>query len=446
MGMFDFLKKQQGKYSLNWIISQNTWMFPENNGNDYIDKGYKELPNIYSIISLITQKSSIVPFEIYKIKNKGKYQKYKSLMQLAKTTKDFANIVRYKAEAFDKVENSDLENLLLTPNGQQSTQELFESLDGYKLLTGNAYLFGLTPGIGLNANKPKELYSIPSPMVSIISISVFEGIKAYKFSFINEEILADEVAHFKYWNPITGDASLNDIFYGQSPLQACRMLMGKYKDADITQGSMFKNQGPAGILAGENGSDLTETQALAIKDKFKQIYQGANKAGEIIVTPAKLSWQQIGLSPVDLNIIEGKADMLSELCNAYHVPIGLFSAKNSTENNMIESRKMLITDAVIPLVEGRKAVLNRWLASKFGNEFLIEFDYTVFNEIQEDLSKLAETANKMYWTTPNEKRALTNYDQDPDPLMDKKYFPSGLTLLEDLNGNLDTIDETLLNQ
>ncbi len=446
MGMFDFFKKQlQSKYSLNWVISQNSWMFPENTGNDYINLGYQSLPNVYAIISLITQKTSIVPFEVYKIKNKGKYLKYKSLMQLAKTTKDFANIVRYKNEAFDRVEDTDIEKLLLTPNSQQSTQELFESIDGYKLLTGNSYLFGITPGIGLNAKKPIELYSIPSPMVSIIPISVFEGVKGYKFSFINEEIPSDEVAHFKYWNPITGDASLNDIFYGQSPLQACRMLMGKYKDADISQGSMFKNQGPAGILAGENGSDLTTEQAMSIKDKFKQVYQGANKAGEIIVTPAKLSWQQIGLSPVDLNIIEGKQDMLSELCNAYHLPIGLFSSKNSTENNMIESRKMMITDAVIPLVEARKQVLNRWLSSKFGNEYIIEFDYTVFNEIQEDLSKLAETSSKMYWTTPNEKRAYTNYDQHPDPLMDKLYFPQGLVLLEDLNGNLDNIDENLLD-
>jgi len=446
MGLLDYFRKAQGKYSLNWIISQNSWIFPENNGSIYINEGYKNLPNVYSIISLITQKSSLVPFEVYKIKNKGKYQKYKSLMQLAKTTSDFANIVKYKNEAFDKVENTEIEKLLLTPNNQQSTQELFESLDGYKLLTGNAYLFGITPGLGLNATKPKELYSIPSPMVSIIPISVFEGVKGYKFTFIAEKIPASEIAHFKYWNPIVTDAALNDIFYGQSPLQACRMLMGKYKDADITQGSMFKNQGPAGILAGENGTDLTETQALSIKDKFKQVYQGATKAGEIIVTPAKLTWQQIGLSPVDLNIIEGKADMLSELCNAYHVPIGLFSAKNSTENNMIESRKMLITDAVIPLVESRKGVLNRWLQAKFGSEYLVEFDYTVFNEIQEDLQKMATTANTMYWTTPNEKRAMTNYDQSTDPLMDKLYFPSGLTLLEDLNGGLTDIDETLLNE
>jgi hypothetical protein len=138
--------------------------------------------------------------------------------------------------------------------------------------------------------------------------------------------------------------------------------------------------------------------------------------------------------------------MLSELCNAYHVPIGLFSAKNSTENNMIESRKMLITDAVIPLVESRKGVLNRWLQAKFGSEYLVEFDYTVFNEIQEDLQKMATAAASMYWIHPNEKRAMTGYDQDPNPLMNKMYFPSGLTLLEDLNGGLTDIDETLLNE
>jgi len=444
MGILNFLKRKQGKYSLNWIISQNNWIFPNDSGDTYIEKGYKELPNVYSIISLITQKSSIVPFEIYKVKNKASYNKYKSLLKLAKSTKDFANLIKYKNDSFDLVENTELEDLLLKPNNLQSTTEFFESLDGYKLLTGNAYAFGLTPDIGVNAKKPKEIYSIPSPMVSIIPKSIFEGVDGYKFTFLNNDIPADAVGHFKFWNPLTSNSQLNEMFYGQSPLQSCRMALGRYKDADISQGAMFKNQGPAGILTGEGNSDLQESQALSIKDKFKQIYQGVNKMGDIMITPAKLSWQQIGLSPVDLNVIEGKEEILGEICNAYHVPIGLFTKVNSTENNMIESRKMMITDAVIPLVEARKGVLNRWLAPKFGDDLVIEFDYTVFTEIQEDLNMLADTMSKMYWLNPNEKRAATGYDQDPNPLMNKLYFPSGLTTLEDLNMEVPDINENLL--
>src|SRR5690606_22732350 len=158
----------------------------------------------------------------------------------------------------------------------------------------------------------------------------------------------------KNWNPIVSTKSPANKCWGQSPLMACRRLLGRYRDADDTQGFMFKNQGPGGLLSGETDSELNEGPAQAIQDRSRQQHMGTHNANDIIVTPAKLSWTSTGLSPVDLNITEGKHEMLGELCNAYHVPIGMFSDKNSTENNMVEGRKALITDAVIPLVEGRK--------------------------------------------------------------------------------------------
>lgn len=444
MNLFKRLGQKLFGVALQYVFMPGQWLWPDDNKDVYIKQGYKELPNLYSIISLIVQKSSIVPFEVYSIKDRRKFSQYNAKIKMAQTTKDYADALKLRKAAMDKVENTELERLLYNPNQVDTIQEVFEQLDGYKLLTGNSYLWGWTPGVGNNAKKPIELHVPPATMVSIITGDLQNKVKEYKFNFLTNSVDAEDVAHFKNWNPLTSAEGIERGLYGMSPLVSCRRLMQKYRDADISQGTMFKNMGPAGILAGEKGADVQEAQAIAIKDRWKQLYSGVNNAGDIVVTSASLKWQQIGFSPVDMNTIEAKEEILGELCNVYHVPIGMFTKVNSTENNMKESRKMMITDAVIPLVESRKNILNKWLAPKFGDNLIIEFDYTVFSEIAAELEMQVNTAKDMWWITGNEKRGMTGYDDFPGDDMDKIYIPGNLVPIDQLNSLPMSLDPALL--
>src|SRR5690606_2831307 len=228
--------------------------------------------------------------------------------------------------------------------------------------------------------------------------------------YLDRALPGSDIYHFKYWNPISSYSMTSQQFWGISPLKSCERLLGRYKDADITQGFQFKNMGPAGMISGGStnpDTNLTEEQAVAVQDRFDQQHQGTYKAGSILVTPSNLKWTAFGLSPVDLNILASKEDMSIELSNVFHYPIALLSSKNSTENNMIEARKALITDCIIPLDESIKWELQKAMLPKFGDQYVIEFDYTIFSEMQEDLNKLAETYARMDWITDNEKRAGT---------------------------------------
>lgn len=441
-----FVKKPKEKAisnfgNINWQFVNGQFVIDEDRSTTYIDKGYKSLPNLYGIISLITSKSSIVPHETFKITNQSKFRKYKAQMKSASTTRDYAKAMVTKAQAMEKVEGTELDQLLTNPNLYQSIEEFYESVDGYLLLTGNAYMWGLGA-----TKKPKELHSLIAPCVTIkTGKSWIDPVQAYTLSYMGDPIPAEEIGHIKYWNPVSTYVRPEDLLYGLSPLKSCRTLLGKYVEADIAQGSMFKNMGVVGILSNNNDPDVKEEDLLRLRDRWKQMYGGSSKAGDIAITSANVKWQQMGLSAVDLNIIQGKEEILGELCNVYHVPISMFTKVNSTENNMIQGRKMFITDAVIPLVERRKNVINRWLAPKFGDNLVVEYDYTCFSEMNEDLDKLTDAAVKSYWITGNEKRVLTNYDRSDDPNMDKYLIPSGMMLLDDLNAETEQINEEELD-
>lgn len=445
MGLLDlnFKKAQTKAFTANSTFKYvgGNWITPNNHGDTYINLGYKTLPNLYGIISLITQKSSIVPFEVYKVKNKSAALKYKAAIKMAKKPHEYKSALKYKEQAFELIENTDLEKLLLKPNGNQSIESLFEQLDGYLLLTGNGFLLSDTPGIGKNAKRATELSVPPSTMVDIISNNL--EVTGYKINYLSENVDPERMGHVKYFNPVGGQELPQNMMLGMAPLMACRNLIKKYENADIAQGSMFLNMGPSGLLNGEDGQ-LTQEQATAVQDTFNQNKTGPSKAGKITITPARLHWTQIGISPVDLDIINGKKEMLSELCNVFHFPIALVTETSSTDNNMDNARSQLITDAVIPLVEKRKQMLNNWLTPQFGDDLFIDFNYEIFPEMQEDFKEKADILKGMWQLTPNQYLQEMGYDENKDPNMDKIYAPSNLIRLEDMNIESLEVDETVL--
>ena len=59
----NLLSKKAINLNVNWTLSKSgTWVYPDEKSSTYIDKGYKELPNVYGLIEAILSKSTIVPF------------------------------------------------------------------------------------------------------------------------------------------------------------------------------------------------------------------------------------------------------------------------------------------------------------------------------------------------------------------------------------------------
>ncbi|HEY6907089.1 MAG TPA: phage portal protein [Ignavibacteriaceae bacterium] len=426
--------KANNNYNVRWTISKTgEWVYPDSKSDTYIDKGYKELPNVYGLIEAITSKSTIVPFEVFKVKSKSKELKYKAFMDSG----NYVKAMLMKAEAYEKVEGSMIEQMLLRPNDYQTTKQLNEEIDGYFLLTGNAYVYALKVG------STGELHSIPSPCVDIkVSGGPFTPTFNYQVNYLENTIKGEEMLHFKKWNPITSGQSPSKQYKGLSPLQSCRLLLGRYKNADLTQGFQFENMGPGGMITGASTSadGLTEEQATAIQDKFKQQHQGVHKAGDILVTPSALTWTAFGLSAVDLNILASKTEMINELCNVYQYPSDLMGG-DKKYNNFAEARKAVITDAVIPVVESRKGVYNKYIKDVLKEDLVIEYDYTIFPEMQDDLEKQSRVAMSSYLLTIDERRSLMGYDQLKESERKNVIVPSGLSTLDTLYETEEIIEE-----
>ena len=410
------------------------------NDDTYINKGYRFNSSIYSIVNLISKTAANIPFQIYEVKNENELKRYKSITSGSVTTTSLVNSNIIQKKALANVQDTELHELLNRPNPAQSFNSWIQEIIAFGALTGNRYIYGIAPDTGQNMGKYKELYVLPSQVVEIHSGGLMKPVKEYTLEYNGTyRIPAEFICHIKNFNPYY-DGSGSHL-YGMSPLKAGLRSMDANNEALTTGVKYLQNQTARGMLISDEG-DMTESQAKQLKDKFRSTYQGSNNAGDLIITPKKLSWVNFGLNASDLSLIEQYNASIKDLCNVYNVPVQLLNnTESSTYNNMKEAKKALYQNAVIPELIRIREELNRWLTPQYGDKLYIDFDFNSIPELQEETEKVVDQMVKSWWLTPNEKRIAMNYGVDEDNVrMNEYYVPANLIPMEPSTGLDDIVD------
>ena len=407
----------------NWLGNSIVWN--QENDETYIKQGYQTNATVYSIINLITKAATTIPLQVYEVKNVADSKRYKSMTSGYMDGNVMHNARVLKAKAFNELEGHPLHELMERPNPAQSYNAWLTEVIAFGKLTGNRFIYGIGPETGNNANKFTELYVLPSQNVEIMSGGILEPVQGYKLQYNGTfEAPADSICHIKDFNPDYDGTGTH--LYGQSPLRAGLRSLTANNEALTTGVKYLQNQTARGILMSDEG-DINEVQAQALKDKFRKQHQGSQNAGDIIITPSKLSWVNFGLPATDLALIEQYNSTVKDLCNIYNVPVQLLNnTDSSTYNNMKEAKKALYQNAVIPELVKLRDELNRWLAPQYGPNVYIDFDFSAVPELQDELEKIVGQLSQAWWVTPNEKREAMYYGREDNVQMDDFFIPANL--------------------
>ena len=413
------------------------------NDDNYITEGYRRNATIYSLINIITKAATTIPFTVYEKTKDSEYKRYKAMQSGVADPNALYKSQLIKKNALIELEGHELQMLLEQPNAAQSYSSWISELIAFRKLTGNGYIYGISPDTGLKAGKFTELYVMPSQVMEIISNGMMEPVSKYRLEYNGTyDMPAEAICHIKDFNPYYDGTGSH--LYGQSPLRAGFRSLTTNNEAVTTGVKYLQNQTARGILMSDEG-DINEVQAQQLKDKFRRQHQGSGNAGDVLITPKKLSWINFGLSASDLSLIEQYNASVKDLCNIYGVPVQLLNNTDaSTYNNMKEAKKALYQMAVIPELMKIQDELNRWLSPKYGDKICIEFDFTSIPEMQEETEKVVDQLSKAWWITPNEKRDVMNYGIDEENEQMNSYFvPANLVPMDN---DLDLIDEPIAPQ
>lgn len=397
----------------------NTWgIYTQQEGDDraFIEKGYRQNPTIYSIVSMITKNAIRARWSVYKINSDGTKEKHDDVL---------------------------LQALLDRPNAMATWDDIIKEAIGFQLLNGNTFFWGIPPETnGITSGTVNSLWVLPSQHMQIVPREDNMDIAGYMLDYFNagtkHTIDKEEVLHLKEWNPHY--ESTGSFLYGQSPLMAATRAMFTANESQLTQEKYLQNMGPQGVLGIEaaEGAQITEHSARALKEEFRKRHQGAKNAGDFPVSPIKATWTEMGMSAVDLELLKGYEMNKIDICQVYNFPPLLIGLTESTYANQGEARKALWNNCIIPELERIKKGLNMWLAPRYGENICLDFDLSQIKELEEDKQKLTNQLKESYWMTPNEKREMMGLTQSQDPDMDKIYMPSGLTPIDEMALDMDT--------
>ncbi len=236
---------------------------------------------------------------------------------------------------------------------------------------------------------------------------------------------ADTVLHVAWWS------ALGPI--GTSPLQQLGTTVSIEDAAQRHQKSMLANGArvPSALLVDEKflTLDPLERQSLldGLREDITAIYAGPENSGRPAVLPPGLSWEQVGHSAVEAQLIDQRKINREEVCAVYQIPPPMLGILDrATFSNIEIQREMAYTDSLAPplvlIEQSFNAQLVRGLLRE--DDIYLEYDFNGVlrgNRLTEVQALREAVATALL--TPNEARAIENRPKSSAPGMDEFYLP-----------------------
>ena len=395
--------------------------------------------DVYAIVSRIAKTAAMVPLKNYVIKNQKAFDEYLNFIQ--QKTYNTQNLLKgqfLKTKALEYAgDNNDLQRLLDNPNPQYSKVEYLEGSYTFRLLTGNNYEHAPLLEFGVNAGRPNELWLMPPQWTSIqVSDTWPRMITAYKLQIAGLITLSvEEVIHTRKFNPRF--TYVGNELIGMSPLEAGAKTLDRGEAETDYSVNAFQNSGISGIVGNETlRMDEIEQGALGkMKTDFYNESAGVNNARKLLFMAGKINYTNIGLSPVDMDVLASEIRTFKKLCNLYGVSDMLFN--NDGIGNGIGGKtdivfKDLYTNAAFPEVDAKRDAYNSFLVPKFNTakeKYFIDKDITAITELQDDMKDMASVLS----TSPvmNPRFVAEAFGWDTTNIQDAWFVKQGYQTIED---------------
>lgn len=350
------------------------------NYEQFADKAYAKNVIAYRAINLVAQSAASVPWALFSTRGKKRL----------------------------KISSHKLLEILERPNPFFAGAEFFENIYAYKLISGNAFI----QLVSAKDSLPRELHILRPDRVSIISNDngavrgyLYKVNNKEKFFPVNQLDGTSEILHIKNFHPL-------DDLRGLSSIEAAAFSIDQHNQAAAWNKSLLENSArPSGALIVKNNGpydgNLTEDQYFRIKEQLEDVFMGSKNSGRPILIEGGLEWQEMSLSPKDMDFIEAKNSAARDIALSIGVPPQLLGIPgDNTYSNMQEARLALWEETIIPLLDHLTDSLNHWLVPMFGSDLKLEYDINNISGLSSRREKIWSRIENASFLTINEKRQM----------------------------------------
>src|SRR6056297_2953463 len=444
MNLFSRFFKGQNKFNRAFLsrFGAEASNYDQNNIN-YLEKGYNINSFIYSIISKQSTKTSSIPYYVKSIIDDNNKKKLDNIFY--STKQDLTPLQRLQCKKLEsKAYSEDYMNLPLErPNATQTWREFHYLYKTFLKITGNVFIYEVSPDEGLNAKVPKGVYILPSQYIEIITKKNPEKLMPYEnpidhyelwYGSENIKFSAEKVYHIKYSNPNFDEQGKS--LYGFSPLRACLRNIYSSNSAIDSNIKTLLNNGAFGFIFGKN-ADFKENQAKELRERLIEMDDSPERLAKITTLSSEIGFQRINLTTDELKPFEYLDFDQKQIASCLNYPnVLLNNDKGAKYDNVKQFRKQVITDDIKPdLMLLEEGFWGMFLKKFKGyDKTCIVYDVSELPEMQEDTEKLVEWSAKLLdrgVINRNDLRELVHFEKLDDDSMNEYTVNNVLLTLEE---------------
>ena len=378
------------------------------------DEGYQQNATVFGCVNLISRNGAQVPL----ILTRTERRRRKQIISRRTAARLWARGgLQRKAVERSEVEDHPLLRLLERPNPRQGGAAFVQQALAFLHINGNSYIVSVGPDD--QRKPPLELYGLrPDRMRIIPAASTTETlVGGYEYRAPaggKRTFEPEEIVHIPLFSPL-------DDFYGLSPIQVAARVIDTDNSALVWNQNLLQNDArPPSVITIEEGFP-SKSERERFDADLERRYTGTKNARRPVVIEGKAKWDQLGLSPADLDWLEGRKLSQREIAaKIYHVPPELLGDPEAkTYNSMPEAKKALYTEAVLPGLDRVLDDLNAMLTVRFDptGDLQLGYDADQIEALQEDMERKWVRVHLADSLSLNEQRAAIGYDDytgDPE--------------------------------
>lgn len=352
-----------------------------------------QLSSVWACTRLITETISSLPINVYKKKDNGQR-------------------VLYPEHRLSMLLNGKV-------NRWQTRQEFFETLTYQFVLMGNSFA-------AVQRNGRGELTAIVPLMTPQMQVELMKG-GAISYQYVEDAGVRVYGEDSIWHNKLFGNGIV-----GLSPLAYARNSIGVGQAAELAVTKIYKNGGkPSGLLMIDK--TLKPEQRAKVKENFADMAEGNEE--RLFVLEADMKYEQISLSPQDIELLASRRFQIEDICRFFGVPSILVNDNHENTawgTGISQIIQGFYKFGLRPYLERYEASMKAHLLRPEERDTMdIEFDFNAL--LRPDLAERIKAAKEGVTggvITPNEFRISEGWQ--PLPGGDRLYLQQQMTPVDQL--------------
>ena len=407
MRMFDFFKrfgsKPETKASQGDIIFGDKHESTLLNAEAYSKEGYGQNPTVFRCVDLISKCAGAIRLQVAV---NGERVEDHPLQKLLDRPNPDQGGVEYRTEAF----------MWVVLQGTSFQERINSGLDGRPIQLWNWQPYSMTIDHKAGDRMPSRY----------VFNKYGDGSKSWDVDVVTGE---SDMLLWRTANPMPNASSR-----GLSPMAPGASSVDSYNLAMAWRKNNMKNGGsPKHLVSFESGSQVNTKE---VERKLAERYSGPSGKRFMVAAGGKMDIKALENSMRDAEWLNGTKLNKQEICEVFGVPAQLLGIEGSqTFANYAEAREAFYLDTVIPWTELYISELNRWLADSFEDGAKVCYTPDTIDALEgRRLAKREQILQSNVFTI-NEKRALFDYEANPDPeadvlFVDPSLLPLGMDVMD----------------